>query len=119
MEVTAGDILDHYDFEEDTLVYVDAPLAGWMRDKTTGVRYSFECMSIVDGLLWHWALVPDSGDGKSHFDHGKADGHNTWRSIVEERRDGLPYKFTSVELRFSKVKPPSSIATQARQAFLE
>jgi hypothetical protein len=30
MEMTINDILENYEFEEETLVYVDAPLAGWV-----------------------------------------------------------------------------------------
>jgi hypothetical protein len=118
MEMTISDILENYEFEEETLIYVDAPLAGWMRDRITGVRYAFECINIVEGLLWHWSLVPDNGDGTSYFDSKKIEQYRVWLSIVEDRRGGVPYKFTSAELQFSKVKPPQFLQQQSRKTYI-
>jgi hypothetical protein len=45
-----SDIMDHFEFLEERLVYVDAPLEGLLR-ATTGELFAFRCDSIIDHNL--------------------------------------------------------------------
>lgn len=83
-----NDITDRFDFVEETLVYVDAPLEGHLRAKS-GELFAFRCASIVDGALWHWVLIPVGSLGVTAADaFASARQHPTarWLSIVEDRR---------------------------------
>ena len=87
-----SDITDNFDFVEETLVYVDAPLEGLLRAKT-GELFAFRCKSIVDGALWHWVLLPvDSAHVTvaDAFERARHEPAAAWLSIVEDRRGDQP-----------------------------
>ncbi|MBA3398072.1 MAG: hypothetical protein H0T89_35935 [Deltaproteobacteria bacterium] len=54
-----GDITDRFEFDNDLLVYVDAPLEGVAIELTTSRRFAFSVFAIVPDQLWHWVLVPE------------------------------------------------------------
>jgi hypothetical protein len=79
--------MDHFEFVEERLVYVDAPLEGLLRAKT-GELFAFRCDSIIDHTLWHWTIVPAESLETAVADAFLAAQKNParWLSIVEDRR---------------------------------
>jgi hypothetical protein len=83
-----ADVTDHFEFIDETLVHVDAPLEGVVRAKS-GELYAFRVVTLVDGCLWHWILLPvDSAaaDVRSTFDAARTAVPDRWLSIIEDRR---------------------------------
>jgi len=82
------DVSEQFEFVDDTLVYVDAPIEGVVRSKT-GELFAFRCSTIVTGILWHWVLVPVASSEVSiaaTFDEARKAAPPEWISIVEDRR---------------------------------
>jgi len=87
-----ANILERFEFIDETLVYVDAPLEGVVRDKTGGL-FAFRCSAIVHGYLWHWVLLPVASSAASiedTFEAARAAPPEAWISVVEDRRAGQP-----------------------------
>lgn len=83
-----SDICEHFEFIEEKLVYMDAPLEGFLRART-GELFAFRCAAIVAGCLWHWVLLPVEAVGcvKDVFEAARTLPPKEWVSIVEDRRD--------------------------------
>jgi len=106
-----NDITDRFDFVEQTLVYVDAPLEGHLRAKS-GELFAFRCTSIVDGALWHWVLMPVDSIEVTAADacaRARQDPALSWLSIVEDRRSE-PRRLAAVWMtgQHRIPRPPSS-----------
>lgn len=89
----AGDISELYSFVDENLVYVDAPLLGFLRERDGERLFAFRCDVIVRDHLWHWTLLPANeldADAGSSFERARAQPPATWLSIVEDRRTGSP-----------------------------
>lgn len=89
--VVCSDVSEQFEFVEERLVYVDAPVEGVLRSKD-GEFFVFRCRSIIDGYLWHWVLLPvDSPDAPvdETFTAARSTPPGRWVSIVEDRR-GAP-----------------------------
>ena len=82
-----SDISDQFEFIEEQLVYVDAPLEGFLRGKT-GDLFAFRCTPIILGCLWHWVLLPVRAvtSVKEVFEIARTNPPKKWVSIVEDRR---------------------------------
>lgn len=83
-----SDVTELFEVLEERLVYVDAPVEGFLRSKS-GELYAFRCGSIIDGCLWHWVLLPVPALGSSveaEFDRAGRQPPDRWVSIVEDRR---------------------------------
>jgi len=87
------DILDEFEFLEEQLVYVDAPIEGFLRALKTGELFAFRCTQIVPGCLWHWVLLPASPSHvtvEAVFSAVRVAWPKEWISIVEDRRGEEP-----------------------------
>jgi len=87
-----SDVSEQFEFIEEKLVYVDAPLEGIVRAKTGGL-FAFRCSPIVTGYLWHWVLLPvESAEASidETFAKVKEAPPDRWISIVEDRRGDQP-----------------------------
>jgi hypothetical protein len=91
MHFSLDDSLDFFDFIDETIIYVDAPLEGFVRSKN-GVLYAFRVFEIIPAYLWHWVLVPAQSTSEpvsSAF--FRAPGpDDKWLSILEDRRGEMP-----------------------------
>jgi hypothetical protein len=86
------DITEQFEFLEERLVYVDAPLEGLVRRKGGG-NFAFRCQAVIPGRLWHWVLVPvDSLETSVEvaFQRAVEDPPPEWCSVVEDRRELEP-----------------------------
>jgi len=90
VQTFSEDISSLFDFEENSLDYVDAPLAGWLTSRDTGERFAFRCLSVLSNRIWHWSLVSASAATVDEaFNLSEADSRE-WLSILEDRRgDGV------------------------------
>ena len=85
-----SDITDRYELLEEDLVYVDAPLEGFLRRRSDGALFAFRCRQLLGSLVFHWTLVPvDSTDADVSETFGRA-ATTSWISIVEDRRTSSP-----------------------------
>jgi hypothetical protein len=87
-----SDVSDQFEFIEEKLVYVDAPLEGIVRAKT-GELFAFRCSPIVAGYLWHWVLLPVESTEAAideTFAKARKSPPDRWISIVEDRRGDEP-----------------------------
>lgn len=92
-----SDITDGFDILEDELMYYDAPLAGFLRSKTSGNTFAFECIEVLPACTWQWILVPSRhADIKPQdvIEPCLADLTSKWMSIIEDLRSGVR-KFTA------------------------
>jgi hypothetical protein len=82
-----SEITDHFQFVEERLVYVDAPLEGLLRAKT-GELFAFRVLMIIDHTLWHWVIVPVDSLETEVADAFLAAQKKParWLSVVEDRR---------------------------------
>ena len=83
------DMSDEFDFDEETMDYVDGPLSGWLRRKRDSAWFAFDCQPIIQRKLWHWTLVPapNKSPNVAHVltEAAKAKS-GFWMSIIEDRR---------------------------------
>ena len=87
------DISDEFSFLDQQLVYVDAPLEGFLRSSKTGDLFAFRCSGIIRNWLWHWVLLPISSTEttvKEVFASARTTPPERWLSIVEDRRGEEP-----------------------------
>jgi len=105
---TLSDITERFRFVEESLVYVDAPLEGFLVDVASGARYAFRSREIVAKTLWHWVLLP-VGEAQltveDVFASAKATPPPRWLSVLEDRREGAP-KLALAEMSGEKTPPP-------------
>ena len=105
---TLADITERFCFVEESLVYVDAPVEGFMVDVASGARYAFRSREIVAKTVWHWVLLP-VGEGQvtvsDVFASARADPPSQWLSVIEDRREGAP-KLELAEMTSKKTPPP-------------
>lgn len=82
-----SEITDHFQFVEERLVYVDAPLEGLLRAKT-GELFAFRVVMIIDHTLWHWVIVPVDSLETEVADAFLAAQKkpSRWLSVVEDQR---------------------------------
>jgi hypothetical protein len=88
-ELVFGDMSEQFDFDEEGMDYVDGPLSGWLRRKTDGAWFAYECQPVIAGKLWHWTLVLVSGKGEDPrwvLQEASEAKSGTWQSITEDRR---------------------------------
>lgn len=88
-----SDITSRFEFENDSLEYIDGPVSGWLKEKEGSQWFAFECHPIVVGLAWHWILVPADHIGDAVIPLRNAalpTCKETWLSIIEDRRYGAP-----------------------------
>lgn len=88
-----SDITSRFEFENDSLEYIDGPVSGWLKEKDGSQWFAFECHPIVLGLAWHWILVPADhlADAVTALRNAAAPSSKvTWLSIIEDRRYGAP-----------------------------
>lgn len=79
LQVDAGswrDMSEKFVFLDESLEYVDQPVAGLARSKVSAQVYRFECVAILPDRLWHWKLWPKDVGASSQW----------LLSVVEDRR---------------------------------
>ena len=105
-----GDISDQFEFLKEQLIYVDAPLEGFVRAKNSGDPFAFRCVPAVRGCLWHWVLVPVHSTKESvarTFEKARTAPPHQWISILEDRRGDEP-QLGAVWLTGSEYEIPNS-----------
>ena len=97
--------LDDFEFEEETLVYYDAPVAGFLVRKGSGERFAFFCKTILEGRLYHWSLVPAPSGEDAQDVIRTIDAREclVWASVVEDRR-ATP-RCTTVLMKTEEIVP--------------
>jgi hypothetical protein len=83
------DMSERFDFVEEALVYVDAPLEGLVRHKATGELFAFRCHPVIQHCVWCWVLLPVEGTAAvvaSAFEHARAEPSQRWLSAIEDKR---------------------------------
>jgi hypothetical protein len=87
------DISEQFAFLDEHLVYVDAPLEGFVRALRSGALFAFRCTPIVPGAAWHWVLLPASSTDDTVdavFAAARISAPAKWLSIIEDRRGNDP-----------------------------
>jgi hypothetical protein len=108
MEHIFGDMAAEFEFDEEGMEYIDAPVTGLLRRKSDGAWFAFDCQTIIWGKLWHWTLVPLPGkvtDVVSALQDAGRARTGTWLSIVEDRRGSSASICRLVEIDASAVRP--------------
>jgi hypothetical protein len=90
--------MERFELENGALDYHDGPLGGFLRCKTCGQRFAFECMVVVLTQLWHWTLVPVATA------EDRAASEPWWLSVVEDRRHG-PERYRAVTVAGTRARP--------------
>lgn len=88
-----GDMSEVFRFLEKDLVYVDAPISGFVQAALDGSVFAFQCVTIIDDRLWHWTLLPVADLSEtcdSVFSKAIRSPPATWLSVVEDRRTSEP-----------------------------
>lgn len=102
-----GDISDRFELIDEHLVYMDAPLEGYLKVRETGETFAFRCSPIVPGCLWHWVLLPSKSsklDAKTVFENIWSAPPARWISVVEDRRGETPQLYAA-ELAWAHQPP--------------
>jgi hypothetical protein len=92
-EQVFGDMSEEFDFDEETMDYIDGPLSGWLRRKRDNAWFAFDCQPVIEGKLWHWTLVPvpdKSADVARVLAEAAKMKSGSWVSIIEDRRSERP-----------------------------
>lgn len=101
---------DRFELLETGLVYVDAPLEGFVREKETAEFFAFRVTTIVADCLWHWTLVPVdtlSSPVRAAFTVTE-ELSPRWISIIEDRR-GEPPSLSVVRFTEGAQRIPASM----------
>lgn len=85
-EQTFGDMSEAFEFDEDDMEYLDGPLSGWIRRRSDGAWFAYECQPIIVGKLWHWTLVPAADKGSDPARVLSEAKRASWISVTEDRR---------------------------------
>src|SRR4051812_41608197 len=101
-----ADLSEIFEFDANSLDYVDASLSGWLRHRMTGELFVFDCQPIIYNMLWPWTLVAatqkidivDALEEACRVDTGH------WLSIVEDRRGSVP-KCRAVRVENAVARP--------------
>ncbi len=91
--LTTSDFLADYEFDEERLVYVDAPLQGWLKHRTTQEWFAFDVEVLIPHRLWHWRCVPFDRQAEDPVPEVEAvfAGHSgAWLSVLEDARGDSP-----------------------------
>src|SRR5690348_3493741 len=82
-----------FEFDEQSLDYVDTPLSGRLQNRMTREWFAFDCQPVVHSLLWHWTLVPvtQEKDVLCALEEASKTTAGHWLSIVEDRRGPVPH----------------------------
>lgn len=84
------DISDCFDIiENDQLVYVDAPWAGFVRSKRNLELFAFRRLVVIDDLAFHWVFVPAASpdlDVNAVFADAALKPPRHWVSVIEDER---------------------------------
>jgi hypothetical protein len=107
------DITQHFDFIEESLVYVDSPLEGHLRAKD-GELFAFRCQAIIEQTLWHWVLLPIASTEvgvDDAFKNAINSPPQHWLSLVEDRRGPTP-TITAAMLATSSHPLPRAVLEQ-------
>jgi hypothetical protein len=74
------DLAEEFEFDEPSVDYIDAPLSGWLRAKSSDQSFAFDCQIVVPGLVWHWTLVPveERGDVTQALSDAAARSSGYW-----------------------------------------
>lgn len=94
------DITQCFEFLEDKLVYVDAPLEGFLRS-ARGDVFAFRCRELASEDAWEWVLVLTQGTASTVaeiFRVAKKHAPTTWLTIRESR---APKQCLSASMRTS------------------
>lgn len=85
-----GDFSERFIFEDDSLEYYDGPISGWMQCRNCGRRFAFNCLVIIQSVLWHWSLLPVKEAVRQSpleaFLNAKSRSGVSWLSVIEDRR---------------------------------
>lgn len=101
------DVSAEFEFDSDELEYYDAPISGWLRRKSDGALFAFECQPIIWSAAWHWTLVPAierKGDPTDVID-ARRRKRETWISVIEDRRVNSPSACRLVEMKAGTLIP--------------
>jgi hypothetical protein len=87
-----ADMTEVFQFDEQSLDYLDGPLSGWLLGKTDGTWYAFDCQPILPQLVWHWTLVAVAvrTDVLDVLEQAEKNQAGSWFSVVEDRRGPAP-----------------------------
>ncbi len=108
-ECVFGDMSELFHFDELSTDYADGPLSGWLRRKNDDAWFAYDCKMIVDGLLWHWTLVPSvekTGDVVKVLEEAARALEGVWVSIVEDRRSRQASLCSLRVIDGTKTRPP-------------
>lgn len=96
--------VDDFVFEEQSLVYDNGPLMGFLR-RNDGARFAFFCDTVIDGKLYHWSLIPaQTGDDPMQVARHALTGQPAlWISVIEDRREEPRY--SAVVMTTSETPP--------------
>jgi hypothetical protein len=110
-QVETTDFFDSFEYDEKSLDHYDGPLAGWMKCRSCGQWFAFDCLTIIDTMLWHWSLVPaeKSGDSREAIVAAANNRDGWWLSVVEDRR-GSGQKHLAVRIQNRTARPVAAIA---------
>ncbi|MBX3208440.1 MAG: hypothetical protein KF764_25570 [Labilithrix sp.] len=107
-EQTFGDMSEVFDFEEEGTDFLDGPLSGWVRRKTDGAWFAYDCQPIIAGKLWHWTLVSAPNkepDIQQVLIEAARTKLGSWLSITEDRRSSPTSMCHLVEMANSAAVP--------------
>ena len=106
--MTMADITERFRFVEESLVYVDGPIEGFVVHLESGVRYAFRTREMVANQLCCWILLPVA-EGPMTVDEvfasARANPPAQWLRGIEDRREGAS-KFELVEMTSDTTPPP-------------
>lgn len=96
-EYSEEDFLSDFEFDEESLVYVDAPLEGWLRHRSTGDWFAFRTVELLGKALVHWCLVPYERPQERwrlpEIDRVLHEHRTEWISVLEDGRgDGTKWR---------------------------
>ncbi|MDB4946732.1 MAG: hypothetical protein JWP97_6266 [Labilithrix sp.] len=105
---TMKDITERFRFIDDVLVYVDSPVEGFVVHVSSGDRYAFRTLEIVEKSVWHWVLLPTDPlqlAVADVFTSARKNPPYQWVSIIEDRRDGVR-RLQMVAMNGEITRPP-------------
>lgn len=102
-----GDITEEFEFDEETLDYYDGPLSGWLRSKSTGEWFAFDCQPIINSQLWHWTLIPaqEKTNAGRVLREAATRSSGYWLSILEDGRGNRQSESRLVRIDNATARP--------------
>lgn len=86
-----GSVSDAFDVLDKHLIYVDAPLEGFVTSHVTGQIFAFRCIELLPDMVWHWVLVPVVDNdlaAEAALESARSSPPCQWLSVLEDRRTG-------------------------------